>query len=364
MKEQSRCLLIVGLSFLVLCTLGFANPVSMLGQEASSVELPSHGEDEDVTMFSPARDFAAGERENVRLNDDGALVLERGATDGTFTSQSLPVAQFNALMFSFIGDVQDGSGVQFLIQCIVDGQASDWQVMFLEDDILLNGSADGFRYRIRLSRARSRFPSPAIQNVGIATADYQNGYEKPSVWTQPQQGDYPGSASRPRVVSRSEWDANSPNGSFSTNFNPRKVVIHHTAGTKGGATIVKRIQRDHQNNRGWTDIGYHFLVSPDGTVFEGRPENVKAAHVAGANSYCLGISAIGHYSNYRCDDPCWNSIVRLTAYACKRYGISPENIIGHTDMANKDCPGRRIYSRMDELRRAVASRLGRSTNVD
>ena len=73
---------------------------------------------------------------------------------------------------------------------------------------------------------------------------------------------------------------------------------------------------------------------------------------------------MGHYSRYQCDRPCWDSIVRLTAYACSKYRIHPSNITGHQDMANKDCPGRHIYSRMDELRQAVSQLLQQNGVTD
>ena len=355
MQFKSR-ISIALLGLLFLATTLCAKGVDLLGQQATHVDSPG-GKDDDVTIVKPADHFQQGTYQNVIIDKTGNMGLADGKTKGTFTSPVVPAQNFNGVMISFVGSKEQGAIISLFIQVLVDGMASGWQQVQKEDDMLLLGGANAFQYRFELGRPNSKNPSPSVSNLSLATSNYNNGYQNPQTWTDTQPLVSGGSLQKPQVVSRAGWGARPPNGSFSTNFRPTKIVIHHTAGSKGGASTVKAIQGYHQNSCGWTDIGYHFLVSHTGTIFEGRPENVKGAHVAGANSYCLGISAIGHYSRYQCDQPCWNSIVRLTAYACSKYRIAPNNIIGHQNMANKDCPGRHIYSRMDELRQAVAQML-------
>ncbi len=72
-----------------------------------------------------------------------------------------------------------------------------------------------------------------------------------------------------------------------------KVVIHHTATAK--TTTVECIRRYHVENKGWRDIGYHFLIRYDGKVFTGRPIEMKGAHARGRNHY-IGIALIGYDS--------------------------------------------------------------------
>jgi hypothetical protein len=57
---------------------------------------------------------------------------------------------------------------------------------------------------------------------------------------------------------------------------------------------VRGIQGFHQNGRGWIDIGYHFLIGPEGIIYQGRPENVRGAH-ATPNTNKVGICLIGDY---------------------------------------------------------------------
>jgi N-acetylmuramoyl-L-alanine amidase len=53
---------------------------------------------------------------------------------------------------------------------------------------------------------------------------------------------------------------------------------------------VQEIQKIHQNNQGWADIGYHFLVGENGKVYEGRGWNREAAHSSGWNNDAFGKS--------------------------------------------------------------------------
>lgn len=51
------------------------------------------------------------------------------------------------------------------------------------------------------------------------------------------------------------------------------------------------------NRRGWTDIGYNFLVGEDGNVYEGRGWGKKGAHSVPFNGKSIGICIIGDYTS-------------------------------------------------------------------
>lgn len=75
--------------------------------------------------------------------------------------------------------------------------------------------------------------------------------------------------------------------------NIKFIVIHCTA-TKDDPKIgVEQIRRDHVENNGWTDIGYHYLVKTDGTIQLGRDDKTEGAHVKGYNSMSVGIAYVG-----------------------------------------------------------------------
>ena len=69
-----------------------------------------------------------------------------------------------------------------------------------------------------------------------------------------------------------------------------KAVIHHTASPDWS---VDRIRQIHVNERGFDDVGYHFVIRQDGTVEEGRSLEKTGAHARGRNSW-VGIALTGY----------------------------------------------------------------------
>lgn len=70
------------------------------------------------------------------------------------------------------------------------------------------------------------------------------------------------------------------------------LVVHCTATPEGKPFHRADIDKMHRQ-RGFTAIGYHYLICLDGTVEVGRPEDVIGAHVEGHNSNSIGISYVG-----------------------------------------------------------------------
>lgn len=79
-------------------------------------------------------------------------------------------------------------------------------------------------------------------------------------------------------------------------FKPRvttKYLVVHCAATKPTMDIGLREIRQWHRERGWLDIGYHFVIRRDGKVETGRPHDVIGAHVEGHNYESLGICMAG-----------------------------------------------------------------------
>lgn len=71
------------------------------------------------------------------------------------------------------------------------------------------------------------------------------------------------------------------------------IVVHTTATRENSDIGAKEIRDFHVNVRGWSDIGYHYIIRLDGTIEHGRPEAKQGAHVRGYNRNSIGISYIG-----------------------------------------------------------------------
>ena len=118
----------------------------------------------------------------------------------------------------------------------------------------------------------------------------------------------PGSAFTPKPViySRAQWGADEKlrdNGSLHY-FEVHAGFVHHTVNAndysrKQVPALMRSIYAYHTQSKGWSDIGYNFLVDRFGRIWEGRfggvDRPVVGAHTLGYNDYAFAMSAIGNY---------------------------------------------------------------------
>lgn len=76
-----------------------------------------------------------------------------------------------------------------------------------------------------------------------------------------------------------------------------KLIIHCSATPEGREVSVATITKWHTDpppyGRGWTDIGYHYIIHLDGEIGRGRDENIQGAHCYGQNKNSIGICYVG-----------------------------------------------------------------------
>lgn len=70
------------------------------------------------------------------------------------------------------------------------------------------------------------------------------------------------------------------------------IVIHCTATIEGQDITAKEVHQWHLK-RGFSGIGYHYLVRLDGTIEKGRPEYWQGAHVKSHNHNTIGVVYVG-----------------------------------------------------------------------
>jgi hypothetical protein len=104
-----------------------------------------------------------------------------------------------------------------------------------------------------------------------------------------------------KIIPRSNWSIHTPPPGALTNHIPNIIIFHHFVGSPPeGLDINQWLQNQehgHVVDNGWTGgIGYHYIITADGAIFEGRPENVEGAHVRGHNTGTIGISFTGDFS--------------------------------------------------------------------
>ena len=72
-----------------------------------------------------------------------------------------------------------------------------------------------------------------------------------------------------------------------------RIILHCSATPEGEHISTETIRDWHVNKRGWSDIGYHFVVLLDGTIEAGRPLDRVGAHTKGHNEDSIGICIVG-----------------------------------------------------------------------
>jgi hypothetical protein len=123
---------------------------------------------------------------------------------------------------------------------------------------------------------------------------------------------------------------------------PVNKLIIHCAATKPSMDIgVKEIRQWHID-RGFNDIGYHYVIRRDGTVETGRPINLVGAHVAGHNTGSHGICLVGGIDNDMNPAPNfteaqWDQIARVVRAFKAEYPDA--TVHGHNEFdSGKACP--------------------------
>ena len=129
-----------------------------------------------------------------------------------------------------------------------------------------------------------------------------------------------------------------------------QLVIHHIGGDCDRDVSAEEVHQWHIN-RGWSGIGYHFLIRKDGTIERGRPIDTVGAHVEGQNSHTIGINISGTFCNSLPTDAQIVSAAGLAADLCSMYRIRPSynTIVGHCDLASTACPGNYLYERIPDI---------------
>ena len=76
-----------------------------------------------------------------------------------------------------------------------------------------------------------------------------------------------------------------------------RYIVLHCSATRPAQFVDASIIRQWHKAKGWSDIGYHYVIRRDGTVEPGRAETAIGAHVAGHNASTLGICLVGGLNN-------------------------------------------------------------------
>lgn len=106
---------------------------------------------------------------------------------------------------------------------------------------------------------------------------------------------------------------------------------------------ISIIRKWHTEERGFSDVGYHFFIQRDGTIQTGRGIDAIGAHCKGINSESIGICL--HGKTYFTKEQ-FEALTRLYKELILIYPDS--KIIGHYEKSDKTCPNFIIEDFMDD----------------
>jgi N-acetylmuramoyl-L-alanine amidase len=120
-----------------------------------------------------------------------------------------------------------------------------------------------------------------------------------------------------------------------------KIIVHCSATPEGRDVSIDEIRDWHVNGNGWSDIGYQWVITLDGSIEKGRPESRSGAHAKGHNSRSIGVCYVGGVdSDMKPKDT--RTGAQKEALRClliDLLGRYPNaEIIGHRDISSKACP--------------------------
>jgi hypothetical protein len=175
----------------------------------------------------------------------------------------------------------------------------------------------------------------------------------------------------PQHITRTGWGC--PDGQNPSCANPvttqvTHLIVHHSATSNTSANwanTVRSIWNYHTGTNGWCDIGYNWLIDPNGVIYQGRGggDNIRGAHFCGTNSNTMGICLLGDYRVDTPSAPMMRSLERLLAWkGCKEQlavldtglhagsNLSLPHVTGHRLGCNTTCPGDEVYNRLSFVR--------------
>jgi hypothetical protein len=193
----------------------------------------------------------------------------------------------------------------------------------------------------------------------------------------------------PTVIPRRTWGASESLMTWPVEYAPlQKIIVHHTASTNlvpdtdGSGqykNMVNAIYLFHGSQKTWIDggvtyagfgdIGYNYIIDPNGNIYEGRygGNGVVAGHATGFNTGSVGISVIGNYqdgsatqTNKVLDDKVRNALEKLIGWIAANNnmdlnrssnfcGKTTDGVVAHKDVAATQCPGTVIYNQLDAI---------------
>jgi hypothetical protein len=180
---------------------------------------------------------------------------------------------------------------------------------------------------------------------------------------------------KPAMIDQDDWRAGLPIPDYERIFNRvGNIIIHHSA-TENSITnytdLVRSIYVYHTQINGWSDIGYNYLIAPDGSIYAGRDpgdklyeDEVLGAHFCASNTGTMGICLLGSFSETKPTDEALHALNEIISWKSAKDSLWPlgQNshplnqhlavVAGHRHGCATLCPGDTVLSLLQTIRLA------------
>jgi hypothetical protein len=145
----------------------------------------------------------------------------------------------------------------------------------------------------------------------------------------------------------------------------RSITLHHEGESfppgKNPIEYLQTLQKWSRAQKHWIDIPYHYIIDLDGRIYEGRP--IRYAGDTNTEYDPAGhalVCVVGNFEEVEPNEKQLHAVVSTFTWLCKKYGITPDKIRGHKDVApGTVCPGKNLYRYLQNgyLQREVEKKL-------
>lgn len=299
--------------------------------------------------------------------------------------------------------------IGFRVRMLTDGVWGGWRRMVYHDehapdpgtrearrarpgtDELIVGDVD--QVQVKVVSDVGSLPADmrlAVVDPGVAPAEEM---EKAAIDTGSASGEEPAATTetgdglalraarftpKPTIYSRAQWGADESKRDKSSlhYYEVHAGFVHHTVNANDYTKeqvpgILRSIYAYHTKSRGWSDVGYNYLVDRFGRIWEGRAGGVDrpvvGAHTLGYNDYSFAMSAIGNFDIKKPSSAMVQAYGALFAWKLSLHGVSAAStqqrvgtktfpaINGHRDAGSTACPGKYLYAKLGKIRQLAAT---------
>ena len=291
--------------------------------------------------FETVDDWKSGASDGLIIanNAGGELRLADGRKQGSFTSGFLKLdGPVNAVGAVWKADIPQGTGLLLEVRAAPDqanpgpwaplragdARTQDGDAYALPAVVPVPGNTAYVQVRATL-RSDAPNASPTLDSVTLSLIDATPGPDLAAATAELIPAPF-GPATltpAPRVVARARWDPNPP-AIRPARQQPRGIVLHQIGTDAAGddpPPFLRALAAYHQQQAGWDDLPYHFLIDRAGRVYEGHIGGPSAAvpRLAGGD-IAVHVALLGTGVP---PAPQQTALAGLLAWLGQAYGIPP-----------------------------------------